>query len=158
MKIPEINLKLETIVVQMEIQKINIMTLQEQIGKDMVNAMKSRDKKILSLLRVVTGEFGRAMKSSKQLNDDEALKIIRKMSDNAKDLGNNGEVLILEKYLPKMFDETAIHLVVTEIIQTNNYSGMRDMGKVMGKIKTSVNSSRIDGTIASKITKELLMK
>ena len=133
------------------------MTVQEKIRDDMVNAMKTRDKETVSLLRVVAGEFGRAMKGPKQLSDVDALKVIRKMSDNAKELDNFDEVAILDIYLPEMFTETTIRSMITKIIQTNSYSGMRDMGKVMGAIKTSSDAALIDGTVASKITKELLM-
>ena len=128
------------------------MSLQTQIREDMLAAMKSGEKETLSLLRVVAGEFGRTMNAGKQLSDEEALKVLRKMSENATELGNQGEVLILDKYLPQMMNETHIRLAVNRIIQENGYSGMQDMGKVMGQLK----SPSIDGKLASQITKELL--
>ena len=128
------------------------MSLQTQIREDMLAAMKNRDNETLSLLRVVAGEFGRTMNAGKQLSDEEALKVLRKMSENAKELENQGEVLILDKYLPQMMNETHIRLAVNRIIQENGYSGMQDMGKVMGQLK----SPSIDGKLASQITKELL--
>ena len=129
------------------------MSLQSQIREDMVAAMKTRDSEVVSLLRVVAGEFGREMKDVRvELTDDHAIKIIRKMSETAKELGNDGEVEILDKYLPQMFSESHITLAVNEIIQQNGYSGMKDMGKVMAEIK----SPSIDGKIASKIVKEML--
>lgn len=127
------------------------MTLQEQIREDMVDAMKSKDTQTVSLLRVVAGEFGRV---GKDLSDEQALKVIRKMSENAKELGNQKEVEILDKYLPQMLDENQITLLVNEIIHQNGYSGMKDMGKVMSQLK----SPQIDGKISSKIVKEMLSK
>ena len=135
------------------------MCLQSQIREDMVAAMKSRDTDVVSLLRVVAGEFGREMKDvSKELSDEEATKVIRKMSENAKELGNLNEVLILEKYLPQMLGEYQIKTIVGGIIQKNQYSGMQDMGKVMGTLKTHPMTALIDGKIASQITRELLTK
>jgi len=132
------------------------MSLQTQIREDMIAAMKNRDTETVSLLRVVAGEFGREMKSSKELSDDEALKVIRKMSENAKELGNQGEVDILDKYLPQMLGEYQIRTIVGGIIQKNKYSGMPDMGKVMTTLKSHPMTALIDGKLASQLTKELL--
>jgi len=129
------------------------MTLQEQIKNDMVNAMKSKNTEELSLLRVVSGEFSRI---GKELTDEQSIKVLRKMSENAKEQGNNDEVKILEKYLPQMLDENQIKNIITEIINVNKFSGMKDMGKVMGKIKTLPVASQIDEKTASTIVKEML--
>ena len=132
------------------------MSLQSQIREDMVAAMKSRDRDTVELLRVVAGEFGREMKSSKELSDDEAIKVIRKMSENAKELGNLNEVEILGKYLPNMLGPTQMKTIIGGIIHKNQYSGMQDMGRVMSTIKTHPMKSQIDGKLSSQITKELL--
>lgn len=133
------------------------MSLQKQIREDMVNAMKTKNRDTLDLLRVVAGEFGREMKDArKELSDDEAMKVIRKMSDNAKELGNLGEVEILDKYLPSMLSEAQIRVAVNSIIQEMGYSTMKDMGAVMKDIKKLGTASQIDGKIASKITREIL--
>jgi len=129
------------------------MSLQTQIKEDMVNAMKNRDTDTVSLLRVVAGEFGRI---GKELSDEEALKVLKKMSENATELGNQGEVDILDKYLPKMLGETQIRVIVAGIIQANGFSVMPDMGKAMGIIKNHPMSAQIDGKIASGIVKEIL--
>jgi uncharacterized protein len=135
--------------------KNNVMTLHEKINEDMISAMKSRDQETLNILRVVKGEFGRV---GKDLTDDQAIPIIRKMVENAKDLGNHGEIMILDKYLPQMLGENLITLLVNEIIQINGFSGIQDMGKVMGEIKKLPSAAQIDGKIASQIVKELLSK
>ena len=130
------------------------MSLQENLRQDMLKAMKARDTETLSLLRVAAGEFGREMNNGLELSDDRVTAILRKMSENATELGNLGEVKILDKYLPKMFTENHIRLAINHIIQKNGYSGMQDMGKVMSELK----SPSIDGKISSKITRELLSK
>jgi len=134
------------------------MTLQEQIRTDMLNAMKNRNQEVLDLLRVVAGEFGRTMNGGKQLSDDEAIKVIRKMSENAKELGNDVEVQILDKYLPQMLGELQIKTIIGGIIQTNGFSGMQDMGKVMSEIKKLPMSAQIDGKISSRLVKEILLQ
>lgn len=134
------------------------MSLQSKIREDMVTAMKNRDRDTVSLLRVVAGEFGRKMNNGIELPDDEVIAILRKMKENAIELGNLGEVEILDKYLPQMLGEFQIKTIVGGIIQKNGFSGMQDMGKVMGIIKNHPMSAQIDGKLASQITKELLSK
>lgn len=134
------------------------MGLQAKIREDMVAAMKSKDRETVDLLRVVAGEFAREMKTGKELFDDEAIKVIRKMSENAKELGNDGEVVILKKYLPEMLTEAQIRLAVNSIITEMGYSTMKDMGAVMSEIKKLGTAPQIDGKIASQITRELLSK
>lgn len=129
------------------------MTLQEQVKNDMVNAMKTKNQEELGLLRVVSGEFSRI---GKELSDEEAIRVIRKMSDNAKEQDNEVEIKILNKYLPQMLEENQIRTIVGGIINTNKFSGMQDMGKVMGEIKKLPISTQIDGKISSKIVKEML--
>ena len=131
------------------------MTLHEKINADMISAMKSRDREVVDLLRVVKGEFGRV---GKDLNDDQAIPILRKMMENAKELGNDDEVPVLEKYLPDMLGENQIKTLVAGIINKNEYQGMQDMGKVMKEIKTHPSATQIDGKLASQITRELLSK
>lgn len=129
------------------------MSLQTQIREDMIAAMKAKDTETVSLLRVVAGEFGRI---GKELSDEEAMKVIRKMSENAKELENQGEVEILDKYLPQMLGDTQVKTIVAGIIQANGYTGMQNMGRVMSTLKTHPMTARIDGKLASQITKELL--
>ena len=124
----------------------------------MVNAMKSKDTETLSLLRVVAGEFGRKMNNGIELNDNQVITILRRMKRDAKVMGNHGEVKILDKYIPEMLDESQIKTIVSGIIQMNKYSGMKDMGKVMGTLTTHPMAIQIDGNISSRITRELLTK
>jgi len=130
-----------------------LMTLQEQIKKDMVNAMKEKKQDELALLRVVSGEFSRI---GKELTDEQSIKVLRKMSDNAKEQGNEGEVKILSKYLPEMFDYGQTRTLIALMIENNGFSGMKDMGKVMGMVKTHEKSHCFDGKLTSSIVKEML--
>lgn len=131
------------------------MNLQVQIREDMLVAMKSRNTETVSILRVVAGEFGRI---GKEVSDDDAIKVIRKMVENAKEMGNQDEVEILDKYLPQMLAEGQIKVIVAGLINKHGFSGMQDMGKVMGEIKKLPSAAQIDGKIASGIVRELLSK
>jgi len=124
----------------------------------MVKAMKERNQDVVSILRVVAGEFGREMKSSKELSDEAAIAVIKKMVENAKSLGNDGEVEILEKYLPQMLGENQIKIIIAGIINKHGFSGMKNMGEVMKILKSLPNATQIDGKFASSVVKEFLTK
>lgn len=131
------------------------MTLQEQIKKDIVLAMKAKDKEKLNLLRVLSGELATNAKRPEKEKLDE-MKILRKMSNNAVEMGNDSEVKILEPYLPAMLGPNQIKVIVAGIISSNGFSGMQDMGKVMVEIKKLPSASQIDGKLSSSIVRELL--
>ncbi|MDA3779732.1 MAG: GatB/YqeY domain-containing protein [Bacteroidales bacterium] len=129
------------------------MTLQEQIKNDMITAMKSKNAEVVNLLRVVSGEFSRI---GKELSDEQSLKVLHKMSKNAKELGNKNEVKILNEYLPEMFDYYQTKSLIVLMIENNDFSGMKDMGKVMGMVKNHEKSHCFDGKLTSNIVKEML--
>lgn len=130
-------------------------TLHEKINADMILAMKEKKRDVVDFLRVIKGEFGRV---GKDLTDEQALPILKKMSQNAKDMGNDYEVDILNVYLPQMLGEDQIRLIIADIIVKNGFSGMKDMGNVMKEIKQLPEASQIDGKLASTIVKEILLQ
>ena len=129
------------------------MNLQKQIGLDMVNAMKSKETEKVSVLRVLKGELNRIRK---ELSDEEVLKTIRKMSENAHEFSNVKEFEILDDYLPKMLEPKEIKIIVKNIIETNGFTSIKEMGQVMGKLKQCKESSLIDMKSASILVRDLL--
>lgn len=130
------------------------MTLQEQIQKDLNEAIKARFSETKDLLKVILSEITRG--AAKTATDEEVLKIIKKLKESAVVCGNESEIAILDKYLPAMMSETGIKDYVGLIIATEHLSGMKDMGKVMAHIRTGGLAQSIDNNLASKYAKELL--
>jgi len=128
------------------------MKLQEKIKADLVTAMKNKDENVKSLLRVVIGEINRV---GKDISDDELVKIIRKMKENASEMGNTNEVEILNMYLPVMLEPKQLEILIKGIINKNGYDGMKDMGKVMKELRDNYGST-YDGKLASEIVKNNL--
>ena len=131
------------------------MSLQETIKSDMISAMKEKNTEKTSVLRVVIGEFPRISKE-KILTDEQVLGVIRKMKENAVELGNQGEVDILSDYLPTMLEPKQLEILITGIINKNKFEGMKDMGKMMGILK-SEHGGTYDGRLASQIVKDNLV-
>jgi uncharacterized protein len=113
------------------------MTIQQQIKKDLIAAMKARDEDRKSTLRVVMGEFARA--EVKELSDDAVIKILKKLIKSEKEtLAQTGSdedsafIQIIETYLPQMASEDEIVVWVNDNIDFAQFkSKMQAMGPIM---------------------------
>ncbi len=112
------------------------MTLQEQLKKDLVTAMKAKDEVRKNTIRVIMGEFGRA--ETKDLSDDEVIRILKKLVKNEREvLEQSGEadseyIRIIEGYLPKMASETEITDWIRENIDFSTFKNrMQAMRPIM---------------------------
>ena len=128
------------------------MTIQETIKQDLKQAMLNKNDDVKNILRVVIGEFNR---EGKDVSDERATAIIKKMVQNAKDQENIEEQVILEAYLPKQLSEAELTDVIQDIIIRDGYTTMRDMGGIMGSLKAG-HAGTYDGKLASTIVKKLL--
>lgn len=129
------------------------MNLQEQINQHLKNAILTSNTEVKSILRVLIGEFNRI---GKTVTDEQVISIVKKMIDNAKLVGNEGEIEILNAYLPKQLDENQLAGIISALIFSNNYT-IKDMGKIMSELKNSYNG-QYDGKLASNLIKEIFSK
>ena len=135
------------------------MELQKQINIDLVTAMKSKDTITLNVLRVLKGEIQRAEQSSKgkiELSDSDVIKLIKKSIDGINETGGDqAEVLVLEKYMPKQISESDIIIIATKLILKENYNSQKDMSKIMVYFNQNY-AGQYDGKILSEVVKKLL--
>ena len=132
------------------------MTLIEQIGKDFITAFKAKEMDKKDFLGVLKTEV---TKESKTPEDTYVVGKIKSMIKNAADTNSltKDELDILNSYLPKQLSEDELRTVIGLTIMKEGYSGMKDMGKIMGWLKSNYDG-QYDGGLASKIIKELLNK
>lgn len=131
------------------------MTLKDKIQADIKASMLNKDVNKLSLLRVLKGEIENISKRlGDELSDEDILKIIKKMKENAELMKNDSEIEILNEYLPVVLGEKQTETIVAGIITKNKYHSMKDMGKVMSELKKY--GTQIDSKISSQIVKRLL--
>jgi len=135
-------------------EKLAEMSIQEQIVFEMKTAMKMGYTKSRDFLRVVMAEFAR---KGKELNDEQALAVIKKMHKDATLMENDYEITILERWLPKTLTEEETEYIVEVIILENKLCGLEMMGKAMGLIKQHEKSSQLDMKLASKLAKKILL-
>lgn len=135
------------------------MELQKQINADLVAAMKSKDVLTLKVLRVLKGEIQRGEQTPKgkvELSDADIVKLVKKSIDGINEIGGDqSEVSILEKYMPKQMSESEISTLVWSLIVTNGYNSPKDMGKIMGYFNQNY-VNQYDGKVLSEVVKNLL--
>lgn len=144
----------------------------DQISKDIIAAMKAKDKIRLEALRNIKKLFIEAKTApgaNDELSDEQALKILAKLSKQGhetaalfKEKGRDdlyeeeeGQAKVIDEYLPKQLSEEEIEAEVSKIIAATGASGMKDMGKVMGQASKAM-AGRADGKVISTIVKRLL--
>lgn len=144
--------------------------MKDKIAKDIVTAMKEKDKVALETLRMVKGAIQmEEIKVKKELTDDELAVVIGKQIKTRKESivefekGNredliektNEEIKVLEKYMPEQLSEEEISKVIENAIAELNATQPSDMGKVMGKV-TPLLKGKADMGLVSKLVKEKL--
>jgi uncharacterized protein YqeY len=127
----------------------------------MVSAMKSRDERTLSVLRMLKASMQLAETEkgrTGELEDSDVQSLIRravKQREEAAELYKNGnaseraaaeleEAKILQEYLPAQLDDQALNDIAAGVIKQLNANGAQDMGRVMGRVMQEV-SGRADG-------------
>ncbi len=148
------------------------MALFEQVSKDIVAAMKAKDKVALEALRNIKKVFIEAKTapgSNDELDDATAMKILQKLAkqghdaadlyvaQNRKDLADAelAQVKVIESYLPQPMSVEEIEVAVKEIIAQTGASSIKEMGKVMG-IASKQLAGKADGKAVSDAVKRLL--
>ncbi len=148
------------------------MSLEKEISKGIMDAMKAKDAVRLSALRNIKKfiiEAKTAGTSVDELPDADVIKIISKLakqgadsaelykSQNRQDLADEelGQVAVMQEYLPKQMTAEELTDAVKAIIAETGATSMKEMGKVMG-IASKNLAGKADGKeIAAKV-KELL--
>ncbi len=131
------------------------MTLQEQIKKDLMQAMKARDDDKKSTLRIVMGEFARA--ETKTLSDDDVVKVLKKLAKSERETmersgqtGDSPYIEILESYLPKMASDDALRQWIADNIDFSIYKNkMQAMKDIMGHFGSAADGSRVKEILQS---------
>ena len=148
------------------------MELFEKVSKDIVAAMKDKDKVTLEALRNIKKVFIEAKTApgaNDTLDDAAALKILQKLAkqghdsadlysqQNRPDLAEAemAQVKVIESYLPKAMLAEEIEAAVKEIIAQTGATSIKEMGKVMG-VASKQLAGKADGKAISDVVKKLL--
>ncbi|CAM3313927.1 GatB/YqeY domain-containing protein [Stackebrandtia soli] len=147
-------------------------TLKARLEADMTRALKARDELVLNTLRMTLTAVKTAEvsgKQSRELTDDEVLKIIAKQAKQrteaaeAFDAGDRpeqaarerAEGVVLAEYLPKQLSDDELSALVDEVFATEGFTGPADMGKAMKAVQAKV-AGRADGKLVAGLVKAKL--
>ena len=147
------------------------MSISEQIQKDMVGAMKARDERRLSTLRMVKSALkNKEIDKRAALDDREALQVlstlIKQRKDSIEQFTRGGrqdladkeaaEIVLIETYMPKAVGEDEIAATVQATIAEMGSPTMKDMGAVMKNVMAKFADARVDGKVVSEAVKKEL--
>lgn len=149
------------------------MMLKEQISKDFNEALKARDERKLSALRLLRTEIKKREVSGqkKELADAEVMETITTLVKQRREsirLFREGqrqdlvekeeaELQFLQTYLPQPLSQSAIEVLIDQVLLETRATGMKDQGKVMKAVMGKI-SGRAEGKIVSEIVKQKLSK
>ena len=149
------------------------MSLVDKIDEKYKVSIKEKDNNSINTLRLIKSaikdkEISLRTKQEKLLDID-ILSLLQNMVKQRKDSieafakanrndlieKEENEVLVIEKFLPQQLGEGQTEEIIAKIIEENNLSSLKDMGKLMSIIKTNY-VGQIDMGVAGKIAKSSL--
>ena len=148
--------------------------LRDEINTALKDAMKARDERRVSTLRLVNAALKNADieaqgKGKHALSDEELLGLLQKLIKQRQEAielydkagrteladRERGEIEIITAYLPKQMSEAEARAAVAEVIKATGATSIKDMGKVMAVLKQGY-AGRLDFGKASGLVKAML--
>lgn len=148
------------------------MSLFDQVSKDIIAAMKAKDKVRLEALRNIKKYFIEAKTApgaNDELTDDAALKILAKLAKQGRDTAalyaaqdrpdlaaeEEQQAAVVEEYLPRALTPEELEAELRAIIAETGAASPKDMGRVMG-VASKRLAGRADGKAISEVVRRLL--
>ena len=146
------------------------MSLFERIQNDMYAAMKAGEKEKSNTLRTTLAKLkDKRIEKRDDLSEAETIKVLQTLVKQGKEsvelfekggrlelaASENGEIDILNSYLPEMISEDKIRNIVQTVVDEVGAVSMADLGKVMPKVMER-GEGLIDGKTAQQFVREIL--
>jgi len=156
--------------------RFDFMSLKEKITEDMKGAMRARDTARLGTVRLLLSAMKqkeideRLVLTGTVLTDADILAIIDKMVKQRREsiaqfekAGRNdladaekAEIAVLSAYLPQQLSEAEVAKEIDAAIAQTGASGAKEMGKVMGLLKSRLagrtDMGRVSGLVKAKLS------
>lgn len=130
--------------------------MRKRLSENTKDAMRAKDKPRLSTLRLINAAIkdrdiaARSEDNPDGVSDTEILAILGKMikqrQDSAKAYeeagrielgeGERAEIKVIEEFLPKQLTDSEVTTAIEDAIKSVGATSIRDMGKVMGILKS----------------------
>jgi uncharacterized protein YqeY len=148
--------------------------IRDDINSALKEAMKARDERRVSTLRLVNSTLKNADieargQGKEPLGDDGVLGVLQKMikqRNESAELYDKGgraelaqqereEIAIISGYLPKQMSDDEVNAAIADAVKDTGAAGMKDMGKVIGALKGKY-AGKMDFAKASALVKAAL--
>ena len=147
--------------------------IKDTINSELKNSMLSSNKDKTSTLRLILAAIKDreiAAREKKQDIDDAIVmdvlsKMVKQRLESADIYKKNNrlelaakeelEIEVIREFLPKQLTEQEIKEIIGKLVEETNSSSIRDMGKVMGALKSKY-AGQLDFALAGKLLKEHL--
>ena len=144
--------------------------LKGRIQGDMREALKAGDKERLKVLRMLLAAIKQIEIDERgELDDARVLAVIEKMVKQRRDSAHQfreggrsdladterAEIAVLETYLPEPLPEAELDALIDTAISESGASSVRDMGKVMARLKPQVQGRADMAAVGAKVKARL---
>ncbi len=137
---------------------------------DMKSAMREKDSTRLNAIRLLRAALQRReLDDRTTLDDDGVVAVVQKMIKQSRDsiaqfkrggrddliLNETTLVQVLERYLPEQINEAVLIDLVIKAIADTGADNMRDIGKVMAKLKPAIQGRADLGQVSAIVKQKL---
>ena len=146
------------------------MSLKDQITDDMKTAMRARETERLGTIRLLLSAIKqREVDERVSLDDSQVLAVIDKMVKQRKEsiaqfetggradlvAKEKAEIALLQEYLPTQLAPAEIEALISAAIAKTGATSIKDMGKVMGALKSELAGRADMGAVSARIKQKL---
>ncbi len=150
------------------------MSIREELSATLKEALKNKDQVKMATVRLILAalkdrDIAARGNGKDEIADNEILSMLQSMikqrKESAKTYADAGrqeladreesEIKVIEGFLPKQMSDSEVDAVISQIITETGASDIKDMGKVMGELKTKY-AGQIDMARAGGLVKEKL--
>ena len=144
--------------------------LKKRITGDMKSAMKAKDRQALKAVRMILEAIKKKEIDERiELDDAQVMTVIQKMVKQRKDSISQfsdagrtdlveieeAELEIINNYMPEQLSDEEVESVVDKAINDSGANSMKDMGKLMGMLKSQLQG-KADMSLVSQLIKSRL--
>ena len=151
--------------------------MRKKIDIELKLAMKSQNKERLSTLRLIMAAIKdrdisvRTEENASGIKDDEIIGVLTQMIKQRNDSisfyeeagriklmqSEKNEISIIREFLPKQLSSQEVETAVISTIRSERAETIRDMGRVIGKLKEQY-SGQVDFSVIAPLVKKILLK
>ena len=146
------------------------MTLKERITEDMKTAMRSGEKDRLAVIRLLQAAIKqREVDERIMLDEAQVTAVLEKMIKQRKEsivafekggrpdlvAKESAEIAVLQPYLPAQLSDAELDALIGEAIASTGAASIKDMGKVMGVVKSKAAGKADMGAVGARIKARL---